>query len=156
MKKLAFVFIGLFILVVSRAQDKGEPTKENYYFSTQMEGEFDMVVEQVKVALKEEGFGVISEIDVQQKMNEKVEGATMGRYLILGACNPHFAYKALQHEKLIGTMLPCNVVIHEIGKNKYEVAAVNPVASMQAVENEELGGIATSVKEKLARVIDNL
>jgi uncharacterized protein (DUF302 family) len=80
----------------------------------------------------------------------------MGKYLILGACNPQFAYKALQHEKLIGTMLPCNVVIHEVGENKYEIAAVNPVASMQAVNNEALGTIANSVKESLARVIKNL
>jgi uncharacterized protein (DUF302 family) len=128
---------------------------EPYYFATNMSGEFDTVVVKVKSALKMEGFGVISTIDVQQAMKEKLD-IDYKRYLILGACNPSFAHKALEFEDKIGTMLPCNVVIQEVGENEYEVAAVNPVASMMAIDNPDLSEVAIEVRRKLEVVVKNL
>ena len=125
---------------------------EPYYFATVMIGEFDTIVETVKSALKAEGFGVISTIDVQQAMKEKLD-IDYRKYLILGACNPSFAHMALEKEDKIGTMLPCNVVIQEVGENEYEVAAVNPVASMMAIDNPELSEIAIEVRDKLENAV---
>jgi len=131
-------------------------TATNYYFNTHLQGTFDEVFAKVEAALKEEGFGVLSNIDVQKKLTEKVEGATLGRYTILGACSPSHAYRAIQAEDKIGTMLPCNVIIREIQNNQFEVAAVNPVASMQAIKNEKLGEVAKTITEKLEKVISSL
>jgi len=107
------------------------------------------------LALKEEGFGVLTEIDVQKTLQTKL-GVTLRPYKILGACNPQFAYQALQAEDKIGTMLPCNVILQEKDDGRTEVAAVDPVASMQAVENERLSPIAAEVRTRLRRVIEGL
>ncbi|MGL5012729.1 MAG: DUF302 domain-containing protein [Bacteroidales bacterium] len=126
-----------------------------YYFEKMINGSFPEAKERTVEALKGEGFGVISEINITDKIREKL-GQEFRNYLILGACNPSFAYKALQLEDKIGTMLPCNVIIQEVDHGKIEVAAVDPMASMMAIENSELGSIAHEVREKLARVIESI
>jgi uncharacterized protein (DUF302 family) len=126
-----------------------------YYFSKTLNVSFDEAVKLTTEALKSEGFGVISEINMHEKLKEKL-GVDFKRYKILGACNPPLAYKALQAEEKIGTMLPCNVLVIEQGLNKIEIAAVNPVASMQAITNPALGDVALEVTNKLMRVINNL
>jgi uncharacterized protein (DUF302 family) len=126
-----------------------------YYFAKTLNVSFDEAVKVVNEALKNEGFGVISEINMHEKLKEKL-GVDFKRYRILGACNPPLAYKALQSEEKIGTMLPCNVLVIEQGQNKIEIAAVNPVASMQAIANPALGDIALEVTNKLKRVINSL
>jgi uncharacterized protein (DUF302 family) len=126
-----------------------------YYFSKTLNVSFDEAVKQINEALKTEGFGVISEINMHDKLKEKL-GVDFKRYKILGACNPPYAYKALQAEDKIGTMMPCNVLVIEQGQNKIEIAAVNPIASMQAITNPALGDIALEVTNKLKKVIENL
>ena len=126
-----------------------------YYFSKTLNVSFDEAVKVITEALKSEGFGVISEINMHEKLKEKL-GVDFKRYRILGACNPPLAYKALQAEEKIGTMLPCNVLVIEQGQNKIEIAAVNPVASMQAITNPALGDAALEVTNKLKKVINNL
>ena len=127
----------------------------NYYFSTTLAMDFDKAIEATTAALKEEGFGVLTEIDIAQTMKKKLD-VDLPKYKILGACNPQYAYRALQAENKIGTMLPCNVIVQDAGGGKVEVSAVNPLASMQAVENPELGTLAQEVTEKLQRVISSL
>ena len=126
-----------------------------YYFSKTLNVTFDEAVKLTTEALKSEGFGVISEINMHEKLKEKL-GVDFKRYRILGACNPPLAYKALQAEEKIGTMLPCNVLVIEQGQNKIEIAAVNPVASMQEITNPALGDAALEVTNKLKKVINNL
>jgi uncharacterized protein (DUF302 family) len=126
-----------------------------YYFNKTINSGFEQAVQHVTEALKKEGFGVLSEIDIKEKLKEKLD-IDFRKYTILGACNPPNAYKALQQEDKIGTMLPCNVILQELDHNQIEVGAVNPVASMMAVENSNLAGIANEIKEKLTRVINSL
>jgi uncharacterized protein (DUF302 family) len=126
-----------------------------YYINTVLDTDFESAIVKVTEALKKEGFDVISDIDIQGKLKEKLN-ADFRKYRILGACNPAIAFQALTNEDKIGTMLPCNVIVQEIGNNKIEVAAVDPIASMQAIENEKFGPIATQVKISLQRVIDSL
>ncbi len=126
-----------------------------YYFKKALPGQsFEQAIHQVTEALKKEGFGVLTEIDIKATLKKKLD-ADFHPYVILGACNPGFAYKALQAEDKIGTMLPCNVIVQE-RQGIVEVAAVNPMASMQAVDNEVLAEVATQVTEKLKRVVDQL
>lgn len=127
----------------------------DYYFSKTVNASFDEAVRMITDALKTEGFGVISEIRMHEKLKEKLD-VDFRKYTILGACNPPYAYKALQAEDKIGTMLPCNVIVQELSEEQVEIAAVNPIASMQAVKNENLHGIATEITAKLKRVISNL
>lgn len=127
----------------------------SYYFSKTINSGFDDAVQKVTDALKIEGFGVLTEIDVKATLKKKLD-VDFKKYKILGACNPPFAYKALQAEDKIGTMLPCNVNVIEQSDGKIEVAAVDPISSMQAVKNEFLGGIAAEVQSKLKKVIDSL
>ena len=127
----------------------------SYYTNKTLEGTFDQVVEKVTNALKEEGFGVLSDIDVSATLKKKLD-VDFRKYRILGACNPPNAHKALTAEPYIGLMLPCNVVVQEIDDGKVDVSAVNPVASMTAVGNSELERVASNIKEKLERVINNL
>lgn len=125
----------------------------SYCFTRTFEGEaFDALVERTVAALKQEGFGVLTRIDVQATMKEKL-GAEMKPYLILGACNPSLAHAALQAEPDIGVMLPCNVVARETDSGAVQIAAVDPVASMSAVENPALGDIAGDVRARLQRVV---
>jgi len=124
-----------------------------YYFSKNIKASFDDVLVRTKDALKAEGFGILTEIDVQNTLKKKLN-VDFRKYRILGACNPPFAYKALQVEDKIGTMLPCNVIVQEIAEGEIEVAAIDPVASMQAVENESLNEIALQVQQKLKNAIE--
>ncbi|HNX79826.1 MAG TPA: DUF302 domain-containing protein [Prolixibacteraceae bacterium] len=135
--------------------EKQEMETKQYYFSARLATSFEEAEKLTIEALKTEGFGVITEIDMQQKLKEKLN-VDFKRYKILGACNPPLAYEALQAEEKIGTMLPCNVLIIEQEPGFTEVAAVNPVASMQAVQNSGLMGAAGVVTEKLQRVIGSL
>jgi uncharacterized protein (DUF302 family) len=123
-----------------------------YYFSAVLKSSFSEVIARTTEALKTEGFGVITEIDMQAKLKEKL-GVDVKPYMILGACNPSYAYKALQAEEKIGTMLPCNVVVIDKGNGTTEVAAVHPVASMMAIQNPVLEPLALEVTEKLKSVI---
>lgn len=126
-----------------------------YYISKTIEGSFDNVLEIVTEALKNEGFGVLSRIDIHEKLKEKLD-VDFRKYVILGACNPPYAYEALKVESKIGTMLPCNVILQEAGDEKVEVSAVDPVASMQAVQNDKLGDIAEEIRGKLEKAINTL
>jgi uncharacterized protein (DUF302 family) len=126
-----------------------------YYFEKILNCSFDEAVERATEGLNKEGFGVLTEINIHEKLNEKL-GVDFRKYRILGACNPDFAYQALQEEDKIGTMLPCNVIVQEISPTQTEVAAVDPMASMQSVGNEKLAGIANEVQQKLKWVIDNI
>ena len=126
-----------------------------YYFSKTVEGNFEGVVERVREALKTEGFGVLTDIDVRETLRKKLDVA-FTPYRILGACNPGFAHQALLAEDKIGTMLPCNVIVREAAPGRIEVAAIDPIASMQAVGNTSLAGIAGQVQQKLRNVIERL
>jgi uncharacterized protein (DUF302 family) len=127
----------------------------SYYFNKILDIPFKQAIDRVTEELQKEGFGVLTEIDVKATMKKKL-GVDLANYRILGSCNPHFAYQALQAEEKIGTMLPCNVVVLENAEGKVEVAAVDPIASMQAIENAELSEIAQQVQAKLKQVIDNV
>lgn len=126
-----------------------------YRFAADVEGTFDEVVQEVTDALKAEGFGVLTTIDVAATLKNKI-GADMRPYKILGACHPTYAYEALCAEDKIGTMLPCNVVVHVKENGLIEVAAIDPIASMQAVRNPALAGVATTIQGKLRKVIESL
>ena len=127
----------------------------SYYFSKTITGNFDDAIEKVTESLKAEGFGILTEIDIKATLKKKLD-VDFYNYKILGACNPPFAYKALQAEDKIGTMLPCNVIVQEKTAGNIEVSAVDPAASMQAVENNTLNEIAIEIRTRLQKVIDNL
>lgn len=127
----------------------------SYYFNKTIASGFDQAIEKVTEALKKEGFGVLTDIDVKATLKKKLN-ADFRNYRILGACNPPFAYKALEAEDKIGTMLPCNVIVQEIAPGQVEVAAVDPIASMQAIQNPQLADVANTVRTMLKNVIDNL
>lgn len=116
---------------------------------------FDEAIQKVTDELKKEGFGILTEIDVKETLKKKLD-VDFKKYRILGACNPPYAYKALQTEDKIGTMLPCNVVVIEQDINKVEVSAVDPVASMQAIKNELLSNVADEIRTKLNKVVSSL
>ncbi len=128
----------------------------SYYFNTTISGkDFDEVIEQVTGELSKEGFGVLTEIDVQATLKKKLD-IDFKKYRILGACNPPSAHKAISAEDKIGVFLPCNVVVTENEAGDIEVAAVDPVASMMAVSNDALGEVATDIQSRLKRVIESL
>lgn len=127
----------------------------NYFTNKTIEGSFDQAIEKVTNALKEEGFGILTEIDVKDTLKKKLD-VNFRNYRILGACNPPYAHKALTAEPYIGLMLPCNVVVQETDDGKIDVSAVDPKASMAAVENSDLDSVAEEIKTKLKRVIANL
>ena len=127
----------------------------SYYFSKTLKVSFDEAIAKVTEALKKDGFGIITEIDVKETLKKKLN-VDFRKYRILGACNPPYAYKALQAEDKIGLMLPCNVILQELPGGKVEVAAIDPVASMVAVKNTKLGEVGKEVSAKLKAVIDNL
>jgi len=126
-----------------------------YHFSKTLELSFDAAIDKVTEALKEKGFGVLTTIDVKATLKKKLD-VDFRPYTILGACNPRFAYQALQKEDKIGAMLPCNVLVQQIDPRRVEVSAVDPVASMQAIDNPELGEIAQQVRGLLKEVVESL
>lgn len=127
----------------------------SYYNAKTIDVNFDEAIEKVTAELKEEGFGILTEIDVKETLKKKLD-VDFRKYKILGACNPPFAHKALLAENKIGTMLPCNVIVQETDDGKVEVAAVNPMESMKAVENEKLGEIADEITNRLNKVMEKL
>jgi uncharacterized protein (DUF302 family) len=127
----------------------------SYYIATTLKVPFDKAIEMTEAALKAEGFGIISRIDLQAAFTDKI-GVDFRPYTILGACNPKLAHEALQLEDKVGTMLPCNVVVQARGEEETEVAAIDPVASMQAIDNAELKTAATEVRERLKAVVGQL
>jgi uncharacterized protein (DUF302 family) len=127
----------------------------NYYFSKPIDLPFEEAIQHVTAELKKEGFGVLTEIDVKATLKKKLD-VDFRNYRILGSCNPPFAYQALQAEPHIGLMLPCNVVVQEDENGQTIVSAIDPLASMQAVENETLGEVAEQVKAKLQKVIESV
>ncbi len=126
-----------------------------YHFSTTIDLPMEDAIDRVTEELKKRGFGILTEIDVQATLKNKLD-VDFRPYRILGACNPPFAYKALQAESHVGAMLPCNVVVQEIAPGQTEVSAVDPVASMQAVDNKALGEVASEVRDRLMDVIASL
>lgn len=126
----------------------------SYYFAKLTPYSFDEAITRVTGELKKEGFGILAEIDVQETLKKKLN-TDFRRYKILGACNPPFAYQALQAEEYIGAMLPCNVIVQEKGSG-VEVAAVDPVASMAGVKNDKLAAVATEVRQRLQNVISKI
>ena len=127
----------------------------SYYFSKILYMSFDDAVARVTTELNKKGFGVLTEIDVREALKKKLD-VNFKKYKILGACNPFFAYKALQMEDKIGTMLPCNVIVQEISEGVVEVAAIDPIASMQVVDNAELRSVAEQVQALLQKMIEAL
>ena len=126
-----------------------------YYTATKIEKPLAESIAHVEAALKEEGFGVLTRIDVAATLKEKI-GAELRPYVILGACNPKLAFEAIKREDKVGTMLPCNVIVQEIAPGRSEVAAIDPVASMQAIDNPCLKQAAERVQAKLKQVIESL
>ncbi len=126
-----------------------------YYFNKIVSMPFDEAIAKLTEALQKEGFGILSDIDVKATLKKKLD-VDFKRYRILGACNPQFAYKALQAEDKIGTLLPCNVIVQELAEGEVEVAAIDPASSMQAVDNSQLKEIAGQVQGKLKRIITDL
>ena len=127
-----------------------------FFIARKLTGDsFESLTEKVKAELKNEGFGVITEIDIQKILKEKIN-ADFRKYLILGACNPHFAHRALMAEDKIGVLLPCNVVLQETKDGKFEVMAFDPASTMMEMDNPELTELAADVRKKLGRVIDKL
>jgi uncharacterized protein (DUF302 family) len=129
--------------------------KMSYYLDTTVDMPFEQAIEKVTAALKEEGFGVLTEIDVRATLKKKLD-VDFRRYQILGACNPQYAHQALQSERMIGAMLPCNVIVQETDGGSTQVAAIDPIASMQAVDNPKLADIAVVIQGKLRKVIESL
>ncbi|HKK47191.1 MAG TPA: DUF302 domain-containing protein [Balneolaceae bacterium] len=127
----------------------------SYYFTTTLDTTFEDAIERTTEVLKEEGFGVLTEIDVKATMKKKLD-KDIYNYRILGACNPPMAWEAIQAEDKIGTMLPCNVIVQEREKGKVEISAVDPVASMSAITNKQLGEVAKEVQGRLKKVIEKL
>lgn len=126
-----------------------------YYNSKSVDLSFEQAIEKVTEELKKEGFGILTEIDVQATLKKKLD-VNFRKYKILGACNPPFAYKALQAEENIGVLLPCNFIVQEKINGGVQVSAVNPRESMKAVDNDALGSIAGEIAERIAKVIENL
>lgn len=126
-----------------------------YYFGKTINESFDNAIQKVTEALKAEGFGILTEIDIKATLKKKLD-VDFYNYKILGACNPPFAYKALLAEDKIGTMLPCNVIIQEKVAGQVEVSAIDPSASMLSIENKDLQAIATEIRSRLKKVIDQL
>lgn len=124
----------------------------SYYLSRTVDAGFDEVVQRVTAALKEEGFGVLTDIDVQATMKAKLD-ADMPPYRILGACNPSFAHQALQVEDKLGVLLPCNVIVRDAGDGQTEVAAIDPVTSMERTGNPKLAAVAEEVRTRLRRAV---
>ncbi len=127
----------------------------SYHFSTHLTTSWEQAQERVRAALQSAGFGIVSEIDVAQTLRKKL-GIEFRPYLILGACQPHYAHQAILAEAHIGTMLPCNVLLQQQEDGRVEVSAIDPMASMQAVANPALADVAQAVQQQLRQVIEAL
>ena len=125
-----------------------------YYINRSIETDFETAIQRITISLKSEGFAVVTKLDVQEKLNNALD-VNFRPYMILGACNPQGAYNALLHENKIGVLLPCNVIVQDLGDGNIEIATVDPYASMMAVENSELGALAGDIKTRLKNAIEN-
>jgi uncharacterized protein (DUF302 family) len=163
MKRSIYLFLTTVLLLTGTAllsQDRSalaadDQAKGSYYLSFAAEDDFEATVEQVKKSLKEAGFGIVSEIDMQAKL-KKGTGKDIPKYLILGACHPPSAYEALQVEEHIGVMLPCNVIVRETKSGEVEVAAINPKVSMKSIGNPEMEYLADDITTRLQRALGDL
>lgn len=163
--KKTFIYLFLFLLLLSvssvtLAQDNSALTADrqseaSYYYGKIVDTDFETTVEQMKASLKEQGFGIVSEIDMQAKL-KKGTGNDIPKYLILGACSPPGAYQALQIEEHIGVMLPCNVIVRETKSGEIEVAAINPEKTMKSIGNPKMEPLAEEISSKLQKAINNL
>lgn len=150
--------MAFFVLSTGFAQAQNKELnqdKNSYYFFKVMNTDFEATIVRVKESLKEQGFGVVSEINMQQKLTQAT-GKEMDPYIIIGACNPKGAYEALQIDAHIGLMLPCNVIVRDLGNNRVEVAAINPVKTMSSLKNKKMNVLAEEIASKLQLVIANL
>ena len=155
---LSALLLAFFVLSTGFAQTQNKELnqdKNSYYFFKVMNTDFEATIIRVKESLKEQGFGVVSEINMQQKLTQAT-GKEMDPYIIIGACNPKGAYDALQIDAHIGLMLPCNVIVRDLGNNRVEVAAINPVKTMSSLKNKKMNVLATEIASKLQLVIANL
>ena len=155
---LSALLLAFFVLSTGFAQAQNKELnqdKNSYYFFKLMNTDFEATIVRVKESLKEQGFGVVSEINMQQKLTQAT-GKEMDPYIIIGACNPKGAYEALQIDAHIGLMLPCNVIVRDLGNNRVEVAAINPVKTMSSLKNKKMNVLATEIASKLQLVIANL
>lgn len=148
-----FIISAIFILFSNSGF--GQEVKD-YYFSKTITGSFEEVTEKTKKALKEQGFGIITEIDMDKTLKEKLDDVDMKPYKILGACNPKFAYETLQYEENIGLFLPCKVLVKQLGENQIEVVMVNPSVLMQMLGNEKLSQIADEVTLRFRTALQNI
>ncbi len=153
-----FTIMALLLIGFSSCESsqKQHNTSEKYYFSKTVEGDFEEITTKVKTALKEEGFSVVTEIDMAETLNSKIEDADVQPYRILGACNAKYAYATIQQEENIGVFLPCKLIIKQLDNNKTEVVAVNPEKLMKMLGNEELNTIAVEVSDKFKKVLKKL
>ncbi|MFC2138774.1 DUF302 domain-containing protein [Bacteroidota bacterium] len=145
-------FLSISIIIITSCQKTDD---NNYFFSKQVAGNIDTISNKLELELKNEGFGIVSHINMQEKLQEKLD-VNIGEYHIFGVCNPLIAYNVLQKEKNIGLLLPCNIIIREIESGLYLVAAINPEVTLQAFKNKELKGTGKEVKEKLIKVIESI
>jgi uncharacterized protein (DUF302 family) len=155
---LSALLMTFFVLSTGFAQAQNKELnqdKNSYYFFKVMNTDFEATIVRVKESLKEQGFGVVSEINMQQKLTQAT-GKEMDPYIIIGACNPKGAYEALQIDAHIGLMLPCNVIVRDLGNNRVEVAAINPVKTMSSLKNKKMNVLAEEIASKLQLVIANL
>ncbi|MFO8087809.1 MAG: DUF302 domain-containing protein [Bacteroidales bacterium] len=157
MKTGKFTIIAFLLFALSSCESGQENTSsEKYYFSKIVEGDFEEVTTKVKTALKEEGFSVITEIDMAETLNDKIEDADMQPYRILGACNAQYAYTTIQHEENIGVFLPCKLIIKQVSNNKTEVIAVNAEHLMKMLGNKDLNTTAVEVSDSFKKVLKKL
>lgn len=150
-KQFITILITVFMMSNMHAQ-----TTESYAFSKTVEGSMEQVIQKLKTSLEENKFGVITEIDMREKIVAKVENAKMSPYVILGVCNPGHAYKALQAEENIGVFLPCKIVVKEKNKNLVEIVSVNPSAVMKTIGNENLDEVADAVTSQLKAALEGV
>ena len=153
---MKIIKIVLFLAVLLAVQSLSAQQQEKYYFSKTLKGSFEEVTDRTKSVLKEEGFGVITEIDMDAKLKEKLDNVDLMPYKILGVCNPGYAYQTIQVEENIGLFLPCKVLIKDLGNKQVEVVMVNPSALMSTLGNKELDGIAAKVTEKFRTALEKL
>ncbi len=151
----AMIFSMVFFTESAQAQKPSKQNKDSYYFFKIVNIDFEAAVTRVKETLKEQGFGVVSEINMQQKITQAT-GKEMDAYVILGACNPHGAYEALQLDAHIGLLLPCNIIVRSLGNDRVEVAAINPEKTLENVKKPEMKKLAKEIGEKLQLAIANI
>jgi uncharacterized protein (DUF302 family) len=153
MKKMKIISILLMLFVVQIASAQ---KSKDYYFSKTLKLSFEETTTKVKEALKAQGFGIISEIDMDKKLKEKLDDVDLKPYRILGACNPAYAYQSIQKEENIGLFLPCKVLIKDLGNGKTEVVMVNPAALLSATGNSKLDKIGKDVSKKFKAALKSL